>query len=83
MSRCSAEPGASVNPQLPMTTVVTPCHEEQLPIGSQNTWASMWVCPSMNPGETTLPVASISSLPFSGSRPIATMRSPLTATSAR
>jgi hypothetical protein len=53
MSLCSAEPGASEKPQLPMTAVVTPCQHEQLPIGSQNTWASMCVCPSMKPGETT------------------------------
>ena len=35
--------GASAKPQLPITTVVTPCQHEQLPSGSQATWASMWV----------------------------------------
>ena len=42
--------GARVKPQLPMTADVTPCQHELLPAASQNTWASMWVCPSMNPG---------------------------------
>ena len=35
--------GASVKPQLPITTEVTPCQHELLPSGSQNSWASMWV----------------------------------------
>src|SRR5262249_35992280 len=82
-SRCFDLPGASVKPQLPMTTVVTPCQQEQLPSGSQNTWASMCVWPSMKPGVTTWPVASSSSLPFSAMRPIAAIRSPFTAPSAR
>jgi len=33
--------GASVKPQLPITTVVTPCQHEQVPMGSQKIWASM------------------------------------------
>ena len=49
-----------MKPQLPITAVVTPCQHELLPDASQNTWASMWVCPSMNPGVTTWPSASIS-----------------------
>src|SRR5216684_1716376 len=36
--------GASENPQFPITTLVTPCQQEQVPIGSQKTCASMWVC---------------------------------------
>ena len=42
--------GARVKPQLPMTTVVTPCQHELVPSGSQKTWASMWVWPSTKPG---------------------------------
>ena len=53
--------GASVKPQLPITTLVTPCQHEQVPSGSQKTWASMCVWPSMKPGATTWPSASISS----------------------
>ena len=50
--------GASVNPQLPITAVVTPCQHDDVPSGSQNIWASMCVCPSMKPGVTTWPLAS-------------------------
>src|SRR5881396_2364922 len=62
-TRCfrDAEQGASVNPQLPITTVVTPCQHEHVPSGSQKTCASMWVWPSMNPGATTRPSASMTS----------------------
>ena len=49
-ARASSRTGASVNPQLPITAVVTPCQHEFAPCGSQNTWASMWVWPSMKPG---------------------------------
>jgi len=42
-SRSAGGHGASANPQLPMITVVTPCQQEQLPIRSHATWASMWV----------------------------------------
>ena len=58
-TRCSLAgrgTGASVKPQLPMTTVVTPCQQELVPSGSQNTCASMWVWPSMKPGVTTMAV---------------------------
>ena len=48
--------GASVNPQLLITTEVTPWVHEQLPSGSHITCASMWVWPSMKPGETIKPV---------------------------
>ena len=60
----SARAGASVNPQLPMTTVVTPCQHEHVPSGSQKICASMWVWPSMKPGVTTWPSASISCRPL-------------------
>ena len=33
-------------------------------MASQNTWASMWVWPSMKPGVTTWPSASISRAPL-------------------
>ena len=35
--------GARVNPQLPVTTVVTPCQHDDVPSGSQNIWASRCV----------------------------------------
>ena len=40
VSRCSGRQGATVKPQLPMTTVVTPCHGDGLADGSQNSWQS-------------------------------------------
>src|SRR5215470_19052985 len=55
--RCDSGAGARENPQLPMTTDVTPWYDEHVPSGSQNTWASMCVCPSTNPGATTSPSA--------------------------
>ena len=82
-ARASSRTGASVNPQLPITAVVTPCQHEFAPCGSQNTWASMWVCPSMKPGVTTWPSASISRAPRSRIRPTRVMRPPTMPTSAR
>ena len=82
-SRSSGLHGASANPQFPMTTLVTPCQHEQLPIGSQATCASMWVWPSMNPGATISPSASIVRSAAARIRPISTIRPPLTPTSAR
>ena len=38
--RCSGRHGASENPQLPATTLVTPCHDDGVSAGSQNTCAS-------------------------------------------
>src|SRR5215470_7002956 len=35
VSRCSGRHGATVKPQLPITTVVTPCHGDGLADGSQ------------------------------------------------
>ena len=40
VSRCSGRHGATVKPQLPMTTVVTPCHGDGLADGSQKSWQS-------------------------------------------
>ncbi len=60
-ARCSNGAGASVKPQWPIITVVTPCQHEFDASSSQKTCASMWVWPSMNPGVTTWPSASISS----------------------
>ena len=45
--------GASVKPQLPITTLVMPCQQDDVPSGSQKTWASMCVWPSTKPGATT------------------------------
>ena len=36
----SGRVGAMPKPQLPMTTVVTPCHDDGVRSGSQRTWAS-------------------------------------------
>ena len=40
ISRVSGRTGATPTPQLPMITVVTPCHGEQVRSGSQAIWAS-------------------------------------------
>ena len=39
-SRCSGRSGASVRPQLPVSTVVTPCQTEEVHSRSQKGWAS-------------------------------------------
>ena len=75
--------GASVNPQFPMTADVTPCQHELEPVASQNTCASIWVCPSMNPGVTTWPSASISVEPRSGTVPTSAITPSVTPMSAR
>src|ERR1700674_1161602 len=72
-----------VNPQLPARAVVTPCSGDGVRAPSQKTWASKWVCTSMNPGVTTLPVASMTLAASPGTSPIATTRSPWMPTSAR
>ena len=72
-----------MKPQLPITAEVTPCQHELAPEASQNTWASMWVWPSMKPGVTTCPSASISLAPRSPMGPTRAIRSPTTPTSAR
>src|SRR5262249_1865167 len=60
-ARSALAQGARVKPQLPMTTLVMPCQQDDVPSGSQNTWASMWVWPSTKPGQTTRPSASMTS----------------------
>ena len=75
--------GAAETPQLPHTTVVTPWLAFIAMVGLSISAVSSWVCTSMKPGATTLPVASISLSPRSvPGASIATMRSPFTATSA-
>ena len=81
--RSGAAHGASVKPQLPITTLVTPCQHEHVPSGSQKTCASMCVWPSMKPGATTWPSASMTSVADSRMRPIVAMRPCRTPTSAR
>ena len=66
--------GAKVKPQLPITTLVMPCQQDEVPRGSQKICASMWVCPSTKPGATTCPSASITSWAPSLMRPIVTTR---------
>ena len=39
-ARCSGRHGAIENPQLPATTLVTPCHDDGVSAGSQKTCAS-------------------------------------------
>ena len=39
-SRCSGRSGASVSPQLPVRTVVTPCQTDEVQSLSQKGWAS-------------------------------------------
>src|SRR6185436_6674716 len=75
--------GASVKPQLPITTVVMPCQHEDVPSGSQKICASMCVWPSTKPGVTTWPSASITSRARSRIRPMVVMRPCRTPTSAR
>ena len=82
-SLASGLQGASANPQLPMTTLVTPCQQEQVPAGSHATCASMWVWPSMKPGATIMPSASIVSSAGLRMRPISAIRPWLIPTSAR
>jgi hypothetical protein len=84
-TRCfsSGRQGARVKPQLPMTTLVTPCQHEHVPRGSHATCASMWVWPSMKPGATTRWRASTSSRPRAWMVPMRAMRSPRMPTSAR
>src|SRR2546423_7149628 len=75
--------GASVKPQLPITTLVMPCQHEHVPSGSQKIWASMCVWPSMKPGATTRPSASSTWRAPSRMRPMEAIRPSWTATSAR
>ncbi len=82
-ARSSDFAGASVKPQFPMTTVVTPCQQELPAMGSQKSCASRCVCPSTKPGVTTWPSASISRRPGSRIRPTVVIVVPEIPTSAR
>ena len=83
-ARSSGRHGANVTPQFPITTVVTPCQHDGLPIGSHASCASRCVWMSTKPGVTTRPSASISSTARSPcSSPIAEIRSPTMPTSAK
>src|SRR5450830_117036 len=70
-------------PQLPTTTVVTPCDNLGNISGMRITLVSSCVCTSMKPGLNTLPAPSITwSACQPSSLPTATMRPAATATSA-
>ena len=51
-----------LKPQLPASAVVTPWNGEGVSAPSQKTWASKCVWTSMNPGVTTLPLASMTAV---------------------
>ena len=72
-----------VKPQLPASTVVTPCSGDGVRAPSQKICASKWVCTSTKPGATTLPVASMVRAASPSTWPMATMRPSFTPTSAR
>ena len=75
--------GLQPYPQLPMTSVVTPCMMELTARGSTSSVKSEWLWMSMNPGATTRPSASrISTSSESARSPMSTMRPSYTATSA-
>ena len=88
VERSSGRHGAKVTPQFPITTLVTPCQQLEVPIGSQASCASRWVWMSTKPGVTSRPSASISrapvpSIPPSSEPMISAIRSALMPTSAR
>src|SRR6185437_10251544 len=76
--------GERLMPQLPMTTVVTPCDIlHSMHSGPHSTARSSCVCASMKPGAIALPVATTSRSALAAPRsPTAVMRSPVTPTSA-
>src|SRR5579875_4013595 len=51
--------GALLTPQLPTTSVVTPCRTVLCASRLDSTVQSVWLCGSTNPGATIRPVASI------------------------
>ena len=55
----SGRAGAKPTPQLPNTTVVTPCQQVGVSSGSQVIWPSKCVWMSTKPGVTSRPSASI------------------------
>jgi len=75
--------GAKVTPQLPITMLVTPCQQEDVPLRSQPIWASRCVCTSTKPGVTRQPSAStVRCADRTRSGPTSTTRPSATATSA-
>ena len=73
--------GAKLKPQLPMTTLVTPCSNLKGKLGVVSNAASSCACTSTKPGASARPLAAISRLPaFPG--PTRAMRSPSMCTSA-
>ena len=79
----SSRSGAALMPQLPATTVVTPCDTLKGMVACESTAWSSCVCESMKPGATMRPVASrVRSAVWPASAPMATMRSPTMPTSA-
>ena len=80
----SSESGARLMPQLPVITVVTPWLAFAAMSGVASSARSSCVCTSIKPGATIMPATSISRAPaVLATSPIAAMRSPATATSAR
>ena len=74
--------GAKPTPQLPITTVVTPCQPDGVSSGSHVTWPSKWVWTSTNPGVTRAPSASIVCRAGPSTRPTSVTMPSVTATSA-
>jgi hypothetical protein len=71
----SARSGAALMPQLPATTVVTPCETLKGICACDSTAWSSCVCESMKPGATMRPVASsVRSAVWPASWPMAAMR---------
>ena len=68
--------GCSPSPQLPTTSVVIPCSTFADASGSTGSAKSPCECTSMNPGATTIPVASSTSSAFSVVSPTSAIRSP-------
>jgi hypothetical protein len=71
----SSRSGAALMPQLPATTVVTPCEILKVMSGWVSTAWSSCVCESMKPGATIRPPASrMRSAPWPARSPIAAIR---------
>src|SRR5437867_7464817 len=56
--REASETGAYVQPQLPTTSVVTPCRIVLSAFGLARIDQSLWLCGSTKPGQTIRPAAS-------------------------
>src|SRR6266404_1875040 len=83
-ARDASDTGAYVQPQLPTTSVVTPCRIVLCAAGFVSRVKSLWLWGSTNPGQMTRPAASIvwwASAPSSS--PTAVMRPSSIATSPR